>query len=106
MGETIVSSNGLFEWDADKNSMNIQKHGISFEEAAEVFNDSNLLEYYDSNNSSIGEDRYIALGAVGELVVVVVSFTDRPPRLRIISARFAESVEKEVYYANLKRTSE
>lgn len=106
MGKTVISKDGAFEWDEEKNFSNIEKHGISFEEAAEVFKDKNVLEIYDTKNSDANEDRYIAIGDVGELIIVVVAFTERTPRLRLITARYAESKEKEVYYANLKRTTE
>lgn len=50
-----------FEWDEDKNKKNRKKHGIWFEEAQQIFDDSNAIEFFDSNHSS-EEDRFIMLG--------------------------------------------
>ncbi|MFH1146451.1 MAG: BrnT family toxin [Pseudomonadota bacterium] len=51
----------IFEWDETKALANIQKHGVSFEEAATVFFDPLSLTIYD-NQHSIGEDRFIDIG--------------------------------------------
>lgn len=83
-----------FEWDEDKEQINIKKHGIDFETAAYVFNDPNRIEYYDSEHSKV-EDRYITVGLVGDLIVVV--YTIREPKYRIISARIAKDKERKRY---------
>ena len=57
-----------------KNLLNKRKHGISFETAAYVFEDENYIEMYDFEHS-IDEDRYIAIGCVGNVLFVV--FTER-----------------------------
>lgn len=49
------------EWDEAKNEINIKKHGISFDEAKEVFNDPNALELYDKEHSISEEYIYICL---------------------------------------------
>ncbi len=64
--EGSVKGNLKFEWDEEKNQMNQRKHGISFETAAYVFEDENYIEMYDFEHS-IDEDRYIAIGCVGEV---------------------------------------
>ncbi|MGN0245791.1 MAG: BrnT family toxin [Lachnospiraceae bacterium] len=74
------------EWDTNKNDVNIKKHHISFETAARVFLDENRLDYYDMVHS-MNEDRYITIGLVEEVLVVV--YTLRKTRIRIISARLA-----------------
>lgn len=51
----------VFEYDAEKNSRNIEKHGISFRSAARVFFDYDRIELYDEENSDI-EDRYNTIG--------------------------------------------
>ena len=84
-----------FEWDEEKNEINKQKHHISFETAAHVFDDPYYLEMYDVEHSE-DEDRYIALGLVGEILFVV--FTERKENIRLISARLATKAEQEVYY--------
>ena len=85
----------VFEWDEDKNAINKEKHKISFETAAYVFSDPSYLEIYDYLHS-INEDRYIAIGKVGEVLFVV--FTERKNNIRIISARLATDSERRLYY--------
>jgi len=84
-----------FEWDEDKSILNKQKHKISFETAAHVFDDPNYIQIYDFEHS-VDEDRYIAIGKVGDILFVV--FTEKRDTIRLISARLATSVERELYY--------
>ena len=84
-----------FEWDEDKNSINKEKHKISFGSAAHVFDDPNYIEMCEFEHS-VDEDRYIAIGRVGEVLFVV--FTERKQTIRLISARLATSAERELYY--------
>lgn len=84
-----------FEWDENKNAINKQKHKISFETAAYVFEDPNYIEMYDFEHS-IEEDRFIAIGMVGDILFVV--FTERKENIRIISARLATDEERRLYY--------
>lgn len=85
-----------FEWDEEKNVINKQKHKISFETAAHVFDDPEYIEMYDFEHSR-EEDRYIAIGRVGDILFVV--FTERKEAVRLLSARLATSVERRLYYA-------
>ncbi|MBD5144561.1 MAG: BrnT family toxin [Ruminococcus sp.] len=92
-----------FEWDDEKEKINITKHGIDFSIASLVFNDYYRIEKYDELHSS-DEDRYITIGEInGTAVVVMVVYTDRSDAIRIISARKATKTEKEEYYDNKKR---
>jgi hypothetical protein len=84
-----------FEWDEEKDRINQEKHGISFETAAYVFRDESYIEMYDFEHS-IDEDRYIAIGMVGDLLFVV--FTERGETIRLISARLATERERRLYY--------
>ncbi|MCD8015973.1 MAG: BrnT family toxin [Lachnospiraceae bacterium] len=84
-----------FEWDEEKNLINKEKHKISFETAAHVFEDPNYIEMYDFEHS-IDEERYIAIGRVGDILFVV--FTEKKESIRLISARLATNAEKELYY--------
>lgn len=84
-----------FEWDEEKDLLNRKKHGISFETAAYVFQDKYYIEMYDFEHS-IDEDRYIAIGMVGDLLFVV--FTERGESIRLISARLATERERRLYY--------
>ena len=84
-----------FEWDEEKDRINRQKHGISFETASYVFRDEYYIEMYDFEHS-MDEDRYIAIGMVGDLLFVV--FTERGENIRLISARLATESERRLYY--------
>lgn len=85
----------IFEWDEEKNAINKQKHKISFETAAHVFDDPEYIEMYDFEHS-VDEDRFIAIGMVGDIIFVV--FTERRDNIRLISARLATDAERRLYY--------
>ena len=85
-----------FEWDANKARENIKKHGVSFEEASTVFGDLLALTIYDPLHSE-EEDRFVTLGESEKRRLIVVSFTDRDDRIRIISARVATRRERKDY---------
>jgi uncharacterized DUF497 family protein len=85
-----------FEWDANKARENIKKHGVSFEEASTVFGDLLALTIYDPLHSE-EEDRFVTLGDSEKRRLIVVSFTDRDNRIRIISARVATRRERKDY---------
>ncbi len=88
----------LFEWDENKEAINIEKHNIDFSTAALVFNDENRIEKYDFKHS-IFEDRYITIGNIcGTTVIVSVVYSPRMDAIRIISARIANTREEEEYY--------
>lgn len=88
-----------FEWDEEKAKLNLKKHGIPFETAAKVFLDENRIEIYNEAHSNINEERYITIGLADEILFVV--YTERHPKIRLISARLASSREREVYYGNI-----
>ena len=82
-----------FDWDPNKDQANQQKHGLSFDEATELFADSNdYLEIYDEEHSD-EEDRFIAIGPIRAGVVVVVYTERRDDLIRIVSARRATGKE-------------
>jgi uncharacterized DUF497 family protein len=84
-----------FEWDLAKEAANVAKHGITFTDAASVFDDPHHLTE-DSTKPEYGEERSLALGMVAERLVAVI-YTDREQRRRIISARRARKNERERY---------
>ena len=94
MGEIEVGDY-IVEWDDRKAAINKKKHGVSFETAAEVFLDDNRIDDFDDFHSD-DEDRIKVIGKVGQILVVI--YTERTDRLRIISARLAKKLEKEKYY--------
>ncbi|MCX4328508.1 MAG: BrnT family toxin [Lachnospiraceae bacterium] len=83
-----------FEWDENKNIINKEKHKISFETAVYVFNDPYYIEMFDFEHS-VDEDRYIAIGKVGDVLFVV--FTERKDTIRLISARLATNIASRIY---------
>ena len=88
-----------FEWDENKNSINKQKHNISFEEARTVFYDEFALVIDDPDHSE-QEDRFIILGQSSDakLLVVCHCYRESDTLIRIISARKATKSETSQYY--------
>jgi len=88
-----------FEWDQQKNQANYTKHKINFELAREVFADP--LARFRFDRVVDGEERWLAVGKVLELHVLVVVHTYRDHTdqevIRIISARRATSHERRLY---------
>jgi len=89
----------IFEWDDKKNSSNILKHGVSFEEAQTVFFDEKAIEFDDPDHS-IQVERFILLGLSQSLKVLVVChcYRSQDLKIRIISARKATKKEQGVYF--------
>lgn len=85
-----------FEWDEEKNASNIQKHGISFEEAATVFGDP-LSDTFDDPIHSAGERRFLTFGTSSQGRLLVVAHADRDDRVRIVSARAMTGRERMSY---------
>ncbi len=85
-----------FEWDPQKAASNLNKHGVTFQEAATVFEDVLSLTGDDPDHS-IGEVRMITFGLSSQGRLLVVSHTVRRGRLRIITARIAKPAERKLY---------
>ena len=87
------------EWDARKARLNVLKHGVQFADAVLVLEDDNALTTMEQ--AADGEERCVTLGvdALGRILVVV--YTWRKNRLRIISARPATPGERERYAEGL-----
>jgi uncharacterized DUF497 family protein len=92
-----------FEWDAAKAADNVQKHRVSFEEAATVFGDP-LGRIFDDPDHSQAEHRELLIGHSTRNHVLVVSFTERAHKIRIISARRATKRERHDYEENSKNS--
>lgn len=89
-----------FEWDEEKEQLNIRKHGIDFDTASTIFEDPHQLTRPDWSES--GDDRWQTLGTVeGALLLLLVihkvRFEDDEEFVRIISARRAEPFERRAY---------
>jgi uncharacterized DUF497 family protein len=87
-----------FEWEASKAASNIQKHGITFEEARTVFFDERARLIDDPDHSE-SEERFILLGFSSSLRIIVVCHCYRSEGnvIRIISARKATTTEQKAY---------
>jgi uncharacterized DUF497 family protein len=83
-----------FEWDEAKRRTNFQKHGLDFRDAEQVLQGP-VVTVLDSRQE-YGEERYISLGTLADVVVVVVH-TARSEKTRIISIRKAKLRERQAY---------
>ena len=81
-----------FEWDAEKNKGNLEKHKISFEDALRVFLGSHITLELDCDD----EQRFAAIGTV-DSKFFTLNYTMRGKKIRIISARSARTDEEEYY---------
>ena len=89
-----------FDWDPLKAAENLDKHGISFDQARQVFYDPNARFYQDVDHSD-AERREKAVGFVETAGIVLVVFTERRQDvIRIISARAATKRERQDYEEN------
>lgn len=90
----------VFEWDKKKEKANVQKHGISFEDARTAFYDEHALQFFDPDHSEDVE-RFILLGANHKLKTLVVChcFRESETIIRIVSARTADKGEHYAYWS-------
>ena len=90
-----------FTWDRTKSERNRRVHGVSFETAAEVFDDPHHVVGDSCFMESAGEQRYQVIGMTRNLVLLLVVFADRSQPdvevIRIISARKAVDYEESIY---------
>ena len=101
MAERELRTVFSFEWDPRKDTQNLRKHGVGFQEAASVFADPNQASIYDEDHSR-GEDRWITLGLSerGRLLVVCHTFGQSAKgevAIRIFSSRRATKKETQEY---------
>lgn len=85
--------NDRFEWDDDKARVNLAKHDYSFDVGCLVFDDPHFIEWPDDDPD---EERFKITGLVNGRLLTVI-YTERPPRLRIISVRKASRDEQAEY---------
>lgn len=84
------------EWDQEKAARNIEKHGVSFEEAATVWDDPLYIDFYDPDHS-IAEHRYLIMGQSTAGRLLIVSYSERDQVIRLISAREMTASERRNY---------
>jgi len=85
-----------FEWDPEKAAENLKRHGVDFVEASTIFGDPLEVTIPDPNHSD-GEARFLSLGLSVEARVLVVAYTEREGKIRIIHARVAAPKERRTY---------
>ena len=87
-----------FEWDAAKAVINLQKHGVAFEEAKTVFYDDFAIQFFDDEHSA-NEERFLLLGMSSSARLLLVCHCERNEgnTVRIISARKATKREASFY---------
>jgi uncharacterized DUF497 family protein len=91
-----------FEWDDAKAQANLAKHGVSFGEATEVFYDPHGLEGYDAEHSE-AESRFFIIGLSSRRLLYVIYAERLGDTIRIISARKADRLEKQIYERTTNR---
>jgi hypothetical protein len=93
-----------FEWDRAKAAANLRTHGVSFEEAATVFQDP-LAKIHSDPDHSESEDRAILIGHSTSGRLLLVAFTDRQDRIRLVSARPTTQGERKDYEESQQKRS-
>jgi len=89
-----------FDWDPKKAAANLAKHAVDFRDAIGIF-ERPTIEWID-RRFEYGEERWIAIGRIQETELVVVYVKKDEERRRIISARRANSKERQVYWRQVQ----
>jgi uncharacterized DUF497 family protein len=84
-----------FEWDEQKNQVNIRKHGLDFADAPAVF--AGVTFTFEDDRFDYEEQRFITLGMLAGKVIVI-AHTERDDKVRIISMRKATKYEQKLYF--------
>ena len=87
-----------FEWEEAKAIANLEKHGVSFREAREIFDDEFMQLMYDDD----AEERFIAIGMSRTWKLLIVVHTIRNDRFHLISARNATNSERRTYETGIE----
>jgi uncharacterized DUF497 family protein len=86
-----------FEWHDAKAEANFRNHGVGFDLAKTVFKDPFTVELLD-DREDYGEERFVIIGMAESKVLLLVTYTEREERIRIISARRATQYEQDDYF--------
>ena len=87
-----------FSWDHKKRAANVEKHGLDFFDADQVFHGPTFT--FQDTRFDYGEERFITLGLLRG-TVVVIAHTESGERVRVISMRKATKYEQEIYFRRL-----
>ena len=85
-----------FEWDEAKNRLNVQRHGVAFQEVVDFLDDPGLIERLDLRED-YGEERILAYASIRGRIFTIV-FVERSSAIRLISARPASRDETNDYF--------
>ncbi len=102
MGQTVISYDGRFAWDAVKSEMNRKKHGLAFDEVLDMFSDPFMLEIYDEPHSSFFEQRNMGI-ARWKNQVLTSAYAEHGSRIRIITVRKSTPKEEEAFYGYIEK---
>lgn len=91
-----------FDWDQWNVQKNELKHGVSAQETESVFFDEHHVLFVDQKHSTPKETRYISYGLSLKARVLMIGFTIRKQKIRIITARSASHRERRIYEKNKK----
>ena len=86
-------------WDEEKRRSNLAKHGLDFADAEQVFRGAVFI--FEDKRRSYGEQRFVALGMLNGIVVVIAFTEPDEDSIRIISMRKAIRNEQQIYFAQL-----
>ena len=86
----------VFEWDEEKAKRNEANHGVTFEEAKTIFNDPFAMTVPDPEHSD-EEERWLDVGLSARGRLLVVWYTERRERIRIVGSRKATKAEERTY---------
>ena len=84
-----------YEWDEQKNRLNIRRHGIDFLDVPSMF--QHLMVTFLDQRADYGEDRWIGIGVLKTVIAVIVFTEPKEDTVRIISARKAKKHEERIY---------
>ena len=88
----------MITWDEPKRRRNLEKHGLDFVDAEQVF--KGVTYTYEDDRLAYGEQRFITLGLLREIVLSIVH-TEQNDHIHIISMRKATKREYEIYFENI-----
>ena len=88
----------MITWDESKRRQNLKKHGLDFADAEKVF--KGVTYTYEDDRLAYGEQRFITLGLLREIVVSIVH-TEENDHIHIISMRKATKREREIYFESV-----
>jgi hypothetical protein len=84
------------EWDPEKAKKNLEKHGVSFEEASTIFDDPQYISFLDDEHSA-EEECQITIGMSNKARLLMAAHAARKNLIRLISARKATKNEEKFY---------